>query len=172
MLDIQVPCVMWWLTSWMSKLSLVSCILTGKSVRQLVPLRKKKEFKDKSCETVITWISGQVVNVLDCNIILSSNSSHAITFTFKLIPWGKAWTPLSFYVGLQHHSEWVQTPVMLLHSLSDQYPWERHEPSYPSMLDCNIIVSEFKLLLCYCIHLQTNTLGKGVNSFPPCYKVK
>ena len=44
---------------------------------------------------------------------------NMITFTFRLIPLEKAWTLLSLYVGLQHHSEWVQTPVGLLHSLSD-----------------------------------------------------
>ena len=28
-------------------------------------------------------------------------------------------------------SKWVRTPVALWGSLSDQYPWERYEPSYP-----------------------------------------
>ena len=31
----------------------------------------------------------------------------------------------------------------------------------------NIIVSEFKFQLLYCIHFWTNTLGKGTNSFNP-----
>ena len=30
-------------------------------------------------------------------------------------------------------------------------------------LNCGIIVSEFKLQLCYYVHFQTNTLGKGMN---------
>ena len=58
-------------------------------------------------------------NVLDCHIIVSSNSSCTITFTFRLVPLRKTWTPLSLYVRLQPWSKWVQTPVMLLHSLSD-----------------------------------------------------
>ena len=31
------------------------------------------------------------------------------------------------------------------------------------MLNCSHKVSEFKLQSCYCIHFQTNTLGKGMN---------
>ena len=34
-------------------------------------------------------------NVLNCNIIVSSNSSCAIRFTFRMISLGKVWTPLS-----------------------------------------------------------------------------
>ena len=36
--------------------------------------------------------AGMVANVLDCDIIVSSNSLHVITFTFRLIPLGKVWT--------------------------------------------------------------------------------
>ena len=32
--------------------------------------------------------------------------------------------------GLQPQSKKVRNPVMRLYSLSDQYPWERQEPSY------------------------------------------
>ena len=32
-----------------------------------------------------------------------------------------------------------------------------------NVVECNIVVSEFKLPLRYCIHFQTNTLGKGMN---------
>ena len=59
---------------------------------------------------------------------MSSNSSHAITFTLRLILLGKAWTPLSLYVRLQHRSKWVQTPVMLLCSLFVIY-WPLTESS-------------------------------------------
>ena len=31
------------------------------------------------------------------------------------------------------------------------------------MLDCDIIVNKFKIQLHYCIQIQTNTLGKGMN---------
>ena len=58
-------------------------------------------------------------DMCDYDIKVSLNSICTITFTFGLIPMGKAWTPLSLCVGLQHHNEWVQTPVVLLHSLSD-----------------------------------------------------
>ena len=33
-----------------------------------------------------------------------------------------------------------------------------------NMLNCNIVLSEFELQLCYYIHFQTNTLRKGMNS--------
>ena len=36
-----------------------------------------------------------------------------------------------------------------------------------NVLDCNIIESRFKLQLCYHIHFQTNTLGKGMNPLIP-----
>ena len=35
------------------------------------------------------------------------------------------------------------------------------------MLDCNIVVSEFKLQSCYYIDLRTNTLEKGMNPLYP-----
>ena len=31
------------------------------------------------------------------------------------------------------------------------------------VLDCRIVVCKFELQLCYYIHFQTNTLGKGMN---------
>ena len=36
-----------------------------------------------------------VANVLDCGLKVCLNSSHAITFTFRQIPLGKAWASLS-----------------------------------------------------------------------------
>ena len=33
-----------------------------------------------------------------------------------------------------------------------------------NMLDCNIVVLEFKLQSCYYIHFKTNILGKRMNS--------
>ena len=33
--------------------------------------------------------------------------------------------------GLRNCIERVRTPVALLRSLSDKYPWERYEPPYP-----------------------------------------
>ena len=32
-----------------------------------------------------------------------------------------------------------------------------------NVLDCDIVVSEFELQVCYYIHVWTNTLGKGMN---------
>ena len=32
-----------------------------------------------------------------------------------------------------------------------------------NILNCDIMVSEFKLQLCYCVHVWTNTLCKGIN---------
>ena len=36
-----------------------------------------------------------------------------------------------------------------------------------NVLDCYIVVSEFKLKLCYYIYFQSNTLGNGMNSLLP-----
>ena len=33
--------------------------------------------------------------------------------------------------GLRNRSKRVRTPVALLRSLSEKYPWERYEPPYP-----------------------------------------
>ena len=44
---------------------------------------------------------GIVPNMLDCNIIVNINSSHAITFTFCLIPLGKVWTPYPFQLWIK-----------------------------------------------------------------------
>ena len=38
---------------------------------------------------------GEVTNVLDCDIVASSNSIDAITFTLGQISLGKAWNSLS-----------------------------------------------------------------------------
>ena len=38
---------------------------------------------------------------------------------------------------------WVQTPVSLLFSLSDKYPWERYEPPYPPSYGLNTIAAVF-----------------------------
>ena len=39
--------------------------------------------------------------------------------------------------GLRDHSKRVCTPVVLLHSLLDKYPWERYETSYPPSYGLN-----------------------------------
>ena len=39
--------------------------------------------------------------------------------------------------GLQNHSKQVHTPVALLRSLLDKYPWERYEPPYPPSYGLN-----------------------------------
>ena len=36
-----------------------------------------------------------------------------------------------------------------------------------NMLDCNVVVSEFKLQSLYYIYFQPNTLGKGMNPLIP-----
>ena len=42
-----------------------------------------------------------------------------------------------------------------------------------NMLDCNIIVSEFKLQLHYYVYFQTNTLGEGMKLLIlPSYSLK
>ena len=37
-------------------------------------------------------LQGEVVNILDSDIKVSSNSSRANTFTLEIIPFGKVWT--------------------------------------------------------------------------------
>ena len=36
-----------------------------------------------------------------------------------------------------------------------------------NVLDCDIVISEFKIQSLYYIHFQTNILWKGMNSFIP-----
>ena len=42
--------------------------------------------------------------------------------------------------GLRNRSKCIRTPVALLCSLSDKYPWERHEPPYPPCLNSLTVV--------------------------------
>ena len=47
-------------------------------------------------------------------------------------------SPLIYiYIYIVVRSKRVQTPVPLLHSLSDKYPWERYEPPYLSSCGLN-----------------------------------
>ena len=39
--------------------------------------------------------------------------------------------------GLQNRSKRVRTPVALLRSLSDKYPWKRYELAYPQSYGLN-----------------------------------
>ena len=39
--------------------------------------------------------------------------------------------------GLRNRSKRVRTPVALLHSLLDKYPWESYEPPYPVIYGLN-----------------------------------
>ena len=48
-----------------------------------------------------------------------------------------------YKTGLRNHSVWVWTPVALLHSLSDKYPWERYEPLYPPSYALNCTTTVF-----------------------------
>ena len=38
---------------------------------------------------------------------------------------------------LWNRSKRIRTPVVLLRSLSDKYPWERYEPTYPPSYGLN-----------------------------------
>ena len=46
-------------------------------------------------------------------------------------------------------------------------PEESRHCVVANMLDCDIVVSEFKLQLFYYVHFQTNTLEKGMNPLIP-----
>ena len=39
--------------------------------------------------------------------------------------------------GLQNRTKQVQTPVALLRSLLNKYPWEKYEPPYPHSYGLN-----------------------------------
>ena len=41
-----------------------------------------------------------------------------------------------------------------------------------NVMDCGLKISEFELQLCYYIHFQSNTLGKGMNPLIPQLCVK
>ena len=58
---------------------------------------------------------------------------------FASAPCSKGMNPI---LPIRHQSKGVKTPVMLFHSLSEQYPLERHEPPYPSSdgLDSTTVV--------------------------------
>ena len=43
--------------------------------------------------------------------------------------------------GLRNRSKRVHTPVVLLHSLSGKYPWERYEPPYPPSYGLNSTIT-------------------------------
>ena len=72
-------------------------------------------------------LPGAVAIVLDCDIIVSElNSSHAITFNFRLMPLGKAWTPLS----PQYCSS---TMMALVLYLPQRYHWKK-KPNKPKQV--------------------------------------
>ena len=92
---------------------------------------------------------------------VSSNSRHAITFTFRLIPLEKGMKPPYPYI-LDCNiivCEFKLQSCYYIHFQTHTLG-ERHEPPYPYILDCNIIVCEFKLQSCYYIQFQTHTLGE------------
>ena len=53
---------------------------------------------------------GIVVNMLDCNVVVSVNSTHIIAFIFKLTPFKKVWTLLSLqvWVRLNHYNCFIR----------------------------------------------------------------
>ena len=68
----------------------------------------------------------------------------------------------------------------MVSGLKYHYYWPRTFPLYltipldfvgvvANVLDCNIVVSKFKLQLFYYVYCLTNNLGKGMNSHP-CVK--
>ena len=66
--------------------------------------------------------------------------------------------------GLWNHSKRVQTPVVLIRSLSDIYPWERYEPSYPPRYGLNSISFVLEAWLCsYITHDGWYPLNEETN---------
>ena len=75
-----------------------------------------------------------------------------------------------YYILTQHH------PVRLFQVV--RYVRKNFRERNPSvmvaiMLDCDIVVREFKLQACYYIHFWSNALKEGVNPFylPSCYEL-
>ena len=52
-------------------------------------------------------------------------------------------------IWVYNSCKWVRTPVALLRSLSDKYPWERYEPPYPPSygLNSTTTVSSWRMAL-------------------------
>ena len=48
---------------------------------------------------------------------------------------------LLFIAGLRNDSKRVWTPIVLIHSLLNIYPWERYIPPYPSRYELNSITA-------------------------------
>ena len=81
---------------------------------------------------------GVIVKALDWRIIVREfklQSCYYVHFQKKYL-WERHEPPYPS-VRLQPRSKRVQTPLMLLCSISDKYLWERHEPLYPPIYGLN-----------------------------------
>ena len=58
--------------------------------------------------------------------------------------------------------------ISLVQDLNDNWSWERYPRGFvTTMMDYDIIVSEFELQSHYYVHFRTNTLGKEMNILIP-----
>ena len=61
---------------------------------KLSRLRSATQKRQCSLFDEVGGLRDVIANVLNCDIVASSNSSHAITITFRLTSLGNVWTPL------------------------------------------------------------------------------
>ena len=68
------------------------------------------------------------------NIVLTCINSYLLPMCKEIVILKIWWLYIYIYI---YRSMRVQTPVMLLHSLSNKYPWEKYESPYPPIYGLN-----------------------------------
>ena len=76
----------------------------------LYPLQRNKTPLQSGIEGIPFGI---VANLLDCHIAVSTDSSHAIAFTFRLMPLGKVLTPLYPQLWVKYYHYCPSTRMVL-----------------------------------------------------------
>ena len=96
----------------------------------------------------ISNVSIYVERGLDGDIVVSSNSNRVITFTFRLTPSEKVWTPLAsqLWVKLSHNCSPRMTGI--------KYPTKVNMPLKPrnQSICVNELLSVYSVLVYYCIY--------------------
>ena len=75
-------------------------------------------------------------------------------------PWCSSYWKGSLQVALDY--SWLTYIYIYIYIYKRSLPGVR-----ANVLNCEIVVSEFEIQSCYHIHIQTNTLGKGMSPFIP-----
>ena len=103
---------------------------------------KGELYMSRRIDSDLAWATRQLGSAWVLNVPRNPN---CYSFMFKVTlnesrwresPWRYGWR-----AGLQLRSKRVRIPVVLLGSLLNQYPWEGHEPPYPSSYWLNNIIA-------------------------------